>query len=42
MEKDLNIRVLSLNMAPDQQQTESDGEPLLSPHVPDGAERMSE
>ena len=31
-----------LTWPPEQQQTEPDGEPLLSPHVPDGAERMSE
>ena len=40
--RDLNIRGLSLNMAPEQQQAEPNGEPLLSPHVPDGAETMSE
>ena len=42
MEKDLNIRGVSLDMAPGQQQTKSDGEPLLSPHMPDGAKRISE
>ena len=42
MEEDLNIRGLSHDMAPEQQQTELDGEPFQSPHVPDGAERMSE
>ena len=26
---------------PEQQQTETDGEPMLSPHVPDGAEKMN-
>ena len=33
---------LSLDMAPVQQQTEPDGEPMLSPYMPDGAERMSD
>ena len=31
-----------LTCLPEQQQTEPDEEPLLPPHVPDGAERMSE
>ena len=33
---------LSFDMAPGQLQTEPDGELLLSPHVPNGAERMKE
>ena len=40
-EKDNNIRRLCLDMIPEQQHTEPNGEPLLSPHVPDGEERVS-
>ena len=42
VEKDPNIMGIRLDMASEQLQTEPDGEPLLSPHVPDGAEGLSE